>query len=332
MLCRLAGMRSFPGFWTQAGYNYKLKTMAKIVVIGNSAAGFSACQRLVALGLKEVTVVTRENTIGYYKPRILDYLSSVSTEKEISICAQDFYALNNINLLKNSQACRLDTKKQRLILKDNTKINYDYLIIASGVRQELGVFTGKNKEGVFVLNGLEDAIAIKKRLLVTNTICLIAELSLSLRLAQIFFALGKEVKLISESPAILPEPLLSSGKVELIMQAAVQEFIGDGAQLQAVKLNSGKVIAADMAIFAGGYTPCTAFLKETDVKMENGYILVDDAMRSNIDNIFACGSVCKKTSSMDEQKNWEQAWEEGSLAAVEVAQSIERSKAACQTF
>jgi len=41
-----------------------------------------------------------------------------------------------------------------------------------------------------------------------------------------------------------------------------------------------------------GYEPHADFLNK--IKKENGYILVNDKMQTNVDYIFACGDIIKK--------------------------------------
>ena len=43
-----------------------------------------------------------------------------------------------------------------------------------------------------------------------------------------------------------------------------------------------------------GYHPDTEILKDSPIILENGYILVDEHMKTNVDGIYACGDVIKK--------------------------------------
>ncbi|MEI6631465.1 MAG: NAD(P)/FAD-dependent oxidoreductase [bacterium] len=302
--------------------------MAKIVIIGNSAAGNSCLQSLInSQGNNEITVISQEEGLPYRRDQLLDYISSKVEEKELFLCAEDFYSRNNIAIQKNNPLIRLDAKKQRLVLKDNSKINYDYLIIASGQKLELPDLAGKTKDGVFSLYNLGEAKEIKQRLVISQTVCLVGEAMLCLALASIIAAKDKEVKVISGPQ---PQGFVALDKAEWIADLSVTEIIGEGSELKALKLSNGKVLAASLIIFCGNYTPSSDFLKETGINLEQGYIIVDDNMRTNLENIFACGSVCNKEGNITKEKSWEQAAQEGSIVAGVLNGLIERGKIPCQ--
>ncbi len=272
--------------------------MAKIVIIGNSAAGFSACQALINNSkTNEITVISREEYPAYKKNLLIEYLEGSQKEQDLFLCGEDFYEKNSINLQKNSEVIRIDTKKQSIVLKDKARIDYDYLIIASGQSVDIADIPGKNKDGVFAVSGLSDMKKIKDKLVLSNTICVIGEEARCSRLAQAITAKDKEVKVISKESGLMPK-----------------ELIGEG-QLQALKLSNGKVFGTSLVLFTGDYIASTDFLKDTDIKTLNGYILTDEFMRTNLENVFACGSVAGNETAVGKEKLWADACREGILAA-----------------
>jgi nitrite reductase (NADH) large subunit len=302
--------------------------MAKIVIIGNSAAGFSACQALRAdPASREITVISNEGYPSYNRTALADYFSGNLKERELFLCPESFYQDNGIAFIAGTEVSRLDTKKQRLVLKNNNKVNYDYLIIASGSKPELPDVPGKGKEGVLAFYYLKDIQRIKDRLMISQVACIIGRGQLCVKLAEAIASKGKEVKIISRHTF----DFAATEKIELIAGAQVSEFIGEG-ELQAVKLDNGKVIGASLAVFAGDNVPSADFLKETDIKVSAGYVLVDDQMRTHLENVFACGSVCTKPAlQTTPDKTWDQACAEGALAAQSVLKLIEKGRLTCQS-
>ncbi len=302
--------------------------MAKIVIIGNSASGFSSLQALINSSVNnEIILISEEEYPAYRRDLLVDYVGGKIEERELFLCAEDFYEKHNITFQKNSSVIRLDNKKQRLVLKDNSKINYDYLIIASGQRVNVPDIPGKSKDGVFALYNLKEAKEIKQRLNIAQTVCLVGEPRVCLALAEIIATKDKEVKVIS-GPRL--EGFVASEKSEWIEGLQIQEIIGEGSELKALKLNNGKVLGASLVLFCGNYTSACDFLKETEIKMRKGYIIVDDNMRTNLENIFACGSVCNKEGMIIKEKSWLAAAQEGVLAAGFISGLIERGKTLCQ--
>ena len=210
--------------------------MAKIVIIGNSASGNSCLQALVNNpGNNEITVVSQEEYLPYRRDLLLDYIAGKIEEEGLFLCPDDFYQKQNIAFLKSSPVIKLEPKKQRLVLKDNTKINYDFLVIASGRGAGIPDIPGKSKDGVFSLYNLKDAKEIRQRLSIVNTVCLVGEAKICLALAQIISSKDKEVKVISRPK---PEGFAASDKAEWIEGLAVAEIIGEGSELKALKLTN----------------------------------------------------------------------------------------------
>ena len=302
--------------------------MAKIVIIGNSAAGFSCCEALIKFPLDaEITVVSQEDYFPYRRNLLIDYLSGNIGESELFLATGDFYEKNKIRLFRDSKVVRLDVKKQTVVLKDNNKINYDYLVIASGRKVDIPDVPGKTKDGVFTVYELSDIKKIREHLPFCSGVCVIGEPALSLRLSEAIATNDKEIKIISKPP---PASFVQTEGIEWIDNLQLSELIGEGAELKAFKLNNGKAVAVSLVLFTGNYLPCTEYLKETEVKQSEGYVIVDDAMRTNLENIFACGSVCKNENHPEKEKSWEEAVSEGAAVAAGILNYLERGKTICQ--
>lgn len=299
--------------------------MSKIVIIGSSISGFSACLELTKKSGHEITLISKEESLPYNGALLIDYLTSKIKKDELFFSKEDFFIQNKINFLRSSVVVRLDTRKQKVVLKDNSKIDYDYLIIASGQKIEIPDLPGKSKEGVFGFYSLEDAEKIKKRLVVSDTACIFGINSNALKLADFFVSKACDVKIISKDSQ--PFDFVDKDKIECINMSSPVEFIGEG-ELQAVKLSSGKVIGTSLACFCEGFMPQTEFLKNSGVELIESYVLVDDCFRSNIENIFASGSCARKKDSSLIDKDIQACSDEGKFAAINL---FERGKALCQT-
>lgn len=305
--------------------------MTKIAIIGNSAAGFSCCQALVKSPADdlEIVVISQEPYPAYKKNLLLDYLGDKIKEEELFLCREDFYPGHKINFLKNSKVIKVDPRKKAIILKDNNRVNYDYLVVAAGEKTNIPDIPGDTKDGVFTFSELQEVKKIKERLALGDTVTIVGDAQLSLGLWEAVAPRGKEVKIIC-SPR--PQNFLPTTKVEWIENLSLTELIGEGAELKAFKLSNGKVVGTALVLFIGNRLPATDFLKESGIKMREHYVLVDDGMRTSLENVFACGSVCRKENSFTQGKSWEDAVNEGILAATNLFRLRERGKTTCQTY
>ncbi|MCL5117231.1 MAG: thioredoxin-disulfide reductase [Candidatus Marsarchaeota archaeon] len=87
-------------------------------------------------------------------------------------------------------------------------------------------------------------------------------------------------------------------KIDLILNSEVIEILGEssvtGAKIRNNKTNKITEIKIDGLFVAIGYKPNTDFLKEAIKLDEQGYIIVSDEVKTNIDGIFVAGDVADK--------------------------------------
>jgi NAD(P)H-nitrite reductase large subunit len=273
-------------------------------------------------------VISEETALPYKRNLLIDYLSGNIQEGELFLCAADFYEKNRVRFLKNSKAIRVDARKQQVVLKDN-KISYDYLVISTGTRVNIPDIPGNSKDGVYAFYALEDIQKARQQLILGDTVCVVGDADLCLRLSQAIVSKEKRAKIIS---SLRPESFIATDKAEWLENLEVIEIIGEGAELKALKLNNGKVIGTSLVMFVGNYLPNTDFLKESGIKADEGYICVDEAMRTNIENIFACGSASKIENQPVKSKSWEDTVREGTLTGSTIITLLERRNTSCQKY
>jgi NAD(P)H-nitrite reductase large subunit len=301
--------------------------MSKIVIIGASAAGFSAAKTLAdnPCGL-EITLISQENELPYNKNLLLAFLEGTVKEKDLFLCQEDFFKEKNINFLRNSCVSKIEPQKQRIALKDNTRVPYDFLIIASGKRVVLPDIPGKTKDGVFALYNLDQFRQVRERLSIVDAVCIVGLAQAAVKLHEVIRSKDKHIKVIS-SPK--PEALELGPKSEWIDSSGLLEIIGEGKELKAYKLGSGKAIEASLILFIGENAVSSEFIKDSQLRSLEGHILVDELMHTNFDNIFACGSACCMESTIGVFKSWEESSNEGIIVARNLVASLERGNSLC---
>jgi thioredoxin reductase len=146
-------------------------------------------------------------------------------------------------------------------------------------------------------------------------------------LCNIFAEKGKQVKVISKPR---PEAAIPQDNVEWLDSQELTEIIGEGLELKAVKLSTGKAIGCSQVLFLGNYKPNTEFLKDTPVRLIEDYVWVDDKLQTSLENIFACGAVCRQDGFSGVGKSWDEAHREGVLAAENLINLLERGRIPCQ--
>ena len=79
--------------------------------------------------------------------------------------------------------------------------------------------------------------------------------------------------------------------IDINLDCNIKSLESDNNILNKIITDKGEFIVDGMFV-AIGYEPNTDFLD--NITKDNGYIIVDDKMKTNIDYIFACGDIIKK--------------------------------------
>lgn len=90
---------------------------------------------------------------------------------------------------------------------------------------------------------------------------------------------------------ILIEKLNNLKNVEIYLDCVIKNLKKEKNVVKEIETNKGN-IKIDGMFVSIGYEPNSSFLANID--KENGYIIVDDKMKTNIDYIYACGDIIKK--------------------------------------
>jgi dihydrolipoamide dehydrogenase len=87
-------------------------------------------------------------------------------------------------------------------------------------------------------------------------------------------------------------------KVKILTSTRVQgvEATGDGVRVSVSDDEGEQVLEAERSLIAIGVRPNSGGLglEETGVELERGYVVIDDAMRTNVDGVYAIGDVTGK--------------------------------------
>ena len=195
------------------------------------------------------------------------------------------------------------------------------IIIATGSSPKAPLNTAV--DGKRVLTSSE-AIKLEK---VPRTLLVIGAGAIGMEFASIFLSFGAKVTLVEMMPGILPftdedvsKALIRSLKkrgISILVNTKVKALNKRGDFLEAVLETDGaeKKMEFEYALTAIGRAPNTGGigLEKAGVKLKNGFIAVDDRMRTNIDSIYAVGDV------VDTPMYAHVAYKEGIIAAEDIA-------------
>ncbi|TCW41855.1 nitrite reductase (NADH) large subunit [Thermohydrogenium kirishiense] len=272
------------------------------VIIGNGIAALSAAESIRKNDKEsKITMITREPYNTYFRMKLSHLLGHEYELEKLYVRPESWYKSNNIDIMLKCSVVSLDTDKKIIHLDSSDKIKYDRLIIATGSYSFIPPVKGRNKNGVYAIRSLYDVnnlnkyIKDKKRGIVVGGGLLGLEAAWSLKQA------GYDINVIEFFPRLLPkqsdeegskiiENIIESNGIKLMLGTEVEEITGDA--VDGVILKDGREVHADFVIFSAGIRPNVDVVKGSGIKINKG-ILVDEFMRTNVDDVFAAGDVAE---------------------------------------
>lgn len=286
----------------------------KLIIVGYGPGGASAAIAARMFDSKaDIKLITEETIEAHRKPGASLALEFPDTD-ELNINDWSFDALSRkrIDILSGTSVVSVDSSKKLVEIrsrKENQKIPYDRLILATGGIPNIPNISGTDLPGVFTIQNLADTSKIGSQLSGMNCIAIVGAGLSGLETAERLLSLGKEVYLIVRS-RLMRRQLEESMSSELLSRLPQNLIIHMGSEPSRV-FGNGKVegltldgndIKVDAVLFMTGVRPNVKLAKEIGLKIgELGGILVNQRMQTSNNDIFAVGDCVEMIDSLTNQ-------------------------------
>ncbi len=301
----------------------------QFVIIGAGAAGYAAAQALREEGFRgNVVMITREDRAPYDRPNLSkDYLNGHAEPEWMPLRPEEFFKDHDIQLLLNKEVTRVDARNRTIAFDSGETMEYDALLVATGGAPVRLNIPGSDLKKVCLLRSFADADSIietasrSRRAVVVGASFIGMEVAYSLR------ERGLEVTVIAPSRepfeatlgvevGALFRRVHESHGVQFKLGSIVYRFEGTH-NVEAVTLDNGERIEADMVVVGAGVRPVTHFLEGVELD-EAGGVVVDSRLRAG-DGIYAAGDIASfidaRTGERIRIEHWRTAQQQGRTAA-----------------
>jgi len=301
------------------------------VIVGDGIAGSSAAETLREEAPDaEITVITDEGEALYNRILIKEFAKGKLPEAPISIHDPDWYDEREIDLQLDTVVTDIDTANDRVHTHEGDVYEYDRLLLAiGGTPQQLPV-DNSDAEGVQHFWTFQDARRIREHVEDADKGVVVGAGLLGIDFAAICGAQDTEAHylmrgnswwryaLSEEGAEIMHEAMRERG-VTPVFDSGVDRFETDeDGRIEAAIDPNGERYEADFAGVAIGLELNTEILADTGIETDDG-IVVDEYMRTNVDNIYAAGDVTEFHDVILGERAQNGAWgsakEQGSVAA-----------------
>lgn len=261
--------------------------MSRVVIVGAGLGGLRTAESLRASGYADdIVVVGDEPLMPYNRPPLSKQaLSTGVNADELQFRRRD--AVGDVEWILGTGVVGTDLNGRTVTLGDGRSLDFDGLVIASGIRSRRLPIEGP-PAGRFTLRTAADAEALRQHLRPGAHVLIMGAGFIGCEVAATARGLGCNVTVV----AIDEEPMLRPLGAELgsAMRArhearnvhwrlghSVDAFHGD-THVTSASLSDGTELPADVVIEAVGSVPNTAWLDGNALDLSDG-VVVDSAMQ-----------------------------------------------------
>ena len=295
-----------------------------ILIIGGGIAGLSAAEEIRNRSTDtNITILSTEKQLPYYRLNLTRYLAQEITQDTLMIHPHNWYGENRIKFMSGQEVEAIKTVTKQVELQDGTVLSYDRLIVAMGAHPFIPPITGSTLQNIITIRTVEDAEYILQRIPVTKDCICIGGGILGLEAAGAIAKHGMKVTLLEGAPWLMPRQLNAQGAnvlkeylagigIEVRENIKIKEITGNDC-CQAITLEDGERIPAELIIITAGVRPNTYLARKAGLEVNQG-LVVNNYMQTSDENIFAAGDVTEHHGTL--YGLWNVAQFQGKVAAL----------------
>ena len=281
----------------------------KVLIVGGVAGGASAAARIRRLDENaQVIMFERSGYISSANCGLPDYVGgAIKDAAALTVQSPEGFAVRfRVDVRVRSEVTSIDVQNKKVTVRelDGGRVyeeSYDKLLLSPGARPTRPNMQGVEDDRVFTLRTVEDTFHIREFVerRAPKSAVVVGGGYIGLEMAENLIRLGVQVTILEMAEHVLA-PLdydmacevhayLRSKGVELMRRTTVTGFSRQGDRLF-VSLQDAQPLPADLVILATGVTPETTLAKEAGLELGlRGAIVVDEHMRTSIEDIYAVG-------------------------------------------
>jgi NADPH-dependent 2,4-dienoyl-CoA reductase/sulfur reductase-like enzyme len=276
-----------------------VSTTGGIVIVGGGLAAARTAEQLRRSQYAgPITIVSDEDHLPYDRPPLSKEVLRAETD-DVTLKPAEFYDENDITVLLGKAARSVDTDAKTVTLADGGSIDYDELIIATGlVPKRIPSFP--DLPGIHVLRSVDESMKLRAEAGSARNAVVVGAGFIGCEVAASLRGMGVEVVLVEPQPTPLASVLgeqIGSLVARLHRAEGVDVRCGIGVagvvgtdKVEKVKLSDDTEVVADIVVVGIGSRPATAWLEGTGIAVDNG-VVCDTHGRASAPHVWAIGDV-----------------------------------------
>lgn len=271
----------------------------KLVIIGAGMASGRVIEHLLdtAPDAYDITLFNAEPRGNYNRIMLSPVLSGDKTYAEIVTHSDDWYAENNVTCRFGEAITAID-RSRKVVIGENGEVAYDKLLIGTGSAPFIIPVPGKDLPGVISYRDLDDTEAMIEASTKGGSAVVIGGGLLGLEAAAGLAQRGMDVTVLHLMGHLMERQLdpaagyllrkdLEGRGITVKTQASTKAILGE-VKAEAVLLEDGETLPADLVVMAVGIRPETRLANDAGIDVARG-IEVNAQMQTSDPDIFAVG-------------------------------------------
>ena len=284
--------------------------MRRIVIVGNGIAGNETAFTIRKYDQRsKVTIISAENCPEYDPGALTYYVSDDLPREAVFLKNIDDYHRSNIDLLLGHKVTKIDCSEKKVCMDDDSGIDYDKLVIATGSKPVIPPIDGVDKEGVFGCKVLSDADSLVSHN--GENVVVVGSGLIGIEASEALKKKGYNVYLIElldwimprvfdEKPAGILANLLSKHGIDVLIKEKVLSIDGDD---KVRKITTDKrELMCDTVVLATGVFPANDLALDAGLKIgKSKGIKVNERGMTNVEDVYACGDCVETQDAFTEE-------------------------------
>jgi len=302
----------------------------RYIIIGGGQAGGWAAATMRKQGFEgDIVLFAGENYPPYERPPLSKAALLGETKIEGTYLRDNsFYEEANIELRINTRVTAIDYRKKIINIEDGEQLDFTRLLLATGSDVRHLPIPGNELEGVYYLRGIDDMLALKKKLVKAAKIVVIGAGFIGLEVAAAAAKLGANVSIIEIENTILNRVVdeevgnivaneHNEHGVRLLTNMGANALSGDG-HVRSVILSNDEEIVADAVVVGIGVIPTVDLAVQAGLEVKNG-IIVNEYGETSAPNVYAAGDVTNHYNPLYERRLRLESWQNAQDQAIAIA-------------
>ncbi|MFN6992795.1 MAG: NAD(P)/FAD-dependent oxidoreductase [Aquincola tertiaricarbonis] len=293
-----------------------------MVVLGGGLAAVSFAGGLRSGGFEGgIAVVTDEAEPAYDRPPLSKEFQREGLADKIRL---DLSRARDVEWLRGTAACKVDTRRREVLLADGRSIGYGTLVFATGATPRPRPALQDAPMPVITLRTLNDAQRIRAGLVPGARLVVVGGGVIGLELAATARGLGASVTVIEALDRLMKRcasATLASVIARSHLDHGVDIRLGRqvmGLDGQAIVLDDGARVQADLVVVGIGVVANDELARAADIACDDG-IFVDRLGRTTCPGVYAIGDVTRQRNPISGRferiETWSNAQNQGQAAA-----------------